>query len=146
MSQAKEPLRQTTPADEIDEILASARVVAVVGLSDKPDRDSYRVAAYLQQQGYRIIPVNPQVREVLGEKAYASLAEVPERVDVVDVFRRSDAVPEIVEQAIAAKAKAIWMQDGVVHNEAADKARAAGLRVVMNNCMLREHARRRKAK
>src|SRR5262249_54546504 len=121
--------------------LETARTVAVVGLSDKPDRDSYHVAAYLQRAGYRIIPVNPAVKEVLGEKAYARLRDVPERIDVVDVFRRPEAVPERVEGAIPVGAKAVWMQDGVVHNEAAARARAAGLRVVMSKCMLREHAR-----
>jgi hypothetical protein len=131
---------------EMKQILATAKTIAVVGLSDKPDRDSHRVAAYLQQHGYRIIPVNPQVQEVLGEKSYASVADVPEKVDVVDVFRKPDAVPEIVNQAIAAGAKAVWMQDGVVHHEAADRARAAGLKVVMNACMLREHYRHMGAK
>jgi len=104
----------------------------VVGLSDKPDRDSYQVAAYLQERGYRIIPVNPAVREVLGEKAYARLQDVPEPIDVVDVFRKPEAVPEIVDAAIAAGAKAVWLQEGVIHNAAAEKARAAGLQVVQN--------------
>ncbi len=132
------PLQNATP-EEIRDILTSTRVIAVVGLSDKPDRDSYRVAEYLQRAGYRIIPVNPAVKEVLGEKSYASLRDVPEKIDVVDVFRKPDAVQAIVEDAIAAGAKVVWMQDGIVHNEAADRARTAGLRVVMDRCVLREH-------
>lgn len=140
MSEACEmPMGNATP-DEVREILTTAKVVAVVGLSDKPDRDSHRVAAYLQRAGYRIIPVNPAVTEVLGEKSYPSLKEVPERIDVVDVFRKADAVPAIVADAIAVGAKAVWLQDGIVHNAAADEARKAGLRVVMSKCMLREHA------
>jgi uncharacterized protein len=132
------PLRNAGP-DEIRALLTSAHTVAVVGLSDKPQRDSHHVAAYLQRHGYRIIPVNPAVKEVLGEKAYASLREVPEKIDVVDVFRRPEAVPAVVEDAIAVGARAVWMQEGVVHNAAADRARAAGLQVVMNRCMLKEH-------
>jgi predicted CoA-binding protein len=128
-------------SDEVREILNTAKVVAVVGLSDKADRDSHRVAAYLQQRGYRIIPVNPALTQVLGEKAYASLREIPEKVDVVDVFRRALAVPEIVEDAIAVGAKVVWLQDGIVHNAAAERARAAGLKVVQSKCMLREHRR-----
>jgi uncharacterized protein len=113
--------------------------VAVVGLSDRPERSSYEVAAYLQAQGYRIIPVNPNLSEVLGEKAYPRLDAVPGPVDVVDIFRKPEAVPEIVDQAIAKCAKVIWMQEGIAHNAAADKARAAGLQVVMNKCLLKEH-------
>jgi predicted CoA-binding protein len=141
MPDACEMPRDNAGPEEVREILETARTVAVVGLSDKPDRDSYHVAAYLQRAGYRVIPVNPAVKEVLGEKAYARLRDVPGRIDVVDVFRKAEAVPEIVEDAIAVGAKAVWMQDGVVHNEAAARARAAGLRVVMSKCMLREHAR-----
>lgn len=140
MSDACEMPLQNASSEEIRDILRTARTIAVVGLSDKPDRDSYRVAAYLQRAGYRIIPVNPAVGEVLGEKSYAGLRDVPEKIDVVDVFRRADAVPGIVADAIAVGAKVVWMQDGIVHNEAADQARAAGLRVVMSKCMLREHA------
>ena len=132
------PLANATP-EEVRDILKSASVIAVVGLSDKPDRDSYQVAAYLQERGYRIIPVNPAVRAVLGEKSYARLQDVPEKIDVVDVFRKAEAVPEIVDAAIAVGAKAVWLQEGVVHNPAADKARAAGLQVVQNRCMLKEH-------
>jgi len=134
------PLTNATTA-EVREILNAGKIVAVVGLSDKPDRDSHRVAAYLQEHGYRIIPVNPNLAEVLGEKAYAGLRDIPGPVDVVDIFRKPDAVPEIVDDAIAIGAKAIWMQDGIAHNAAADTARAAGLKVVMSKCMLREHRR-----
>lgn len=133
--------KHNATSGEIRELLRSARTIAVVGLSDKPERDSYHVAAYLQQRGYRIIPVNPAISEVLGEKAYASLREVPEKIDVVDIFRRADAVPAIVEDAIAIGARAVWMQEGIVHNAAAEKARAGGLQVVMNKCMLKEHIR-----
>lgn len=114
------------------------KTVAVVGLSDNPDRDSHRVAAYLQQRGYRIIPINPNVTTVLGEPAYPRLRDVPVPVEVVDIFRRPDAVPEIVEEAIAMGVRVIWMQEGIAHNAAADRARAAGLTVVMNKCMLKE--------
>ena len=139
MSDACEmPTENATP-DEIRAILASARTIAVVGLSDKPDRDSYRVAAYLQRAGYIIMPVNPAVEQVLGEMSVPSLRDLAGPVDVVDIFRRADAVPEIVEDAIAIGAKVIWMQDGIVHNAAAARARAAGLKVVMSRCMLRDH-------
>jgi predicted CoA-binding protein len=127
--------------DQIRDLLRTARTIAVVGLSDNPARPSYGVAAYLKRQGYRIIPVNPAVSEVLGEKSYARLEDVPEKIDVVDVFRRSEHVPEVVDSAIAIGAKAVWCQDGVIHEEAAAKARAAGLFVVMDRCMLRDHAR-----
>jgi hypothetical protein len=132
------PLSNASP-EAVRRILASARTVAVIGLSDKPDRDSHHVAAYLQAHGYRIIPVNPNVSTVLGEKAYPNLREVLEPVDIVDIFRKPDAVPEIVDEAIARRAQVIWMQEGIAHNAAADKARAAGLQVVMNKCMLKEH-------
>jgi uncharacterized protein len=134
------PLENASP-DEVREILKATKVIAVVGLSDKPDRPSYGVAAYLQRQGYRIIPVNPAVSEVLGEKAYASLKDVPGKVDMVDVFRKPDALPGIVEEAIAIGAKSVWMQEGVVNNAAAERARAAGLKVVMDRCVLKEHRR-----
>ncbi|MGL4550805.1 MAG: CoA-binding protein [Gemmataceae bacterium] len=134
------PQENATP-DEVRALLKATKVIAVVGLSDKPDRPSYGVAAYMQRAGYRIIPVNPAVSEVLGEKAYATLADVPEEVDMVDVFRKPDAVPGIVEEAIAAGAKSVWMQEGVVHNAAAERARAAGLAVVMDRCLLKEHRR-----
>lgn len=129
--------------EEIKAILESAKTIAVVGLSDNPERESYQVAAYLKTQGYRIIPVNPNVREVLGEEAYPTLADIPKDipVDVVDIFRRPEFIPEIVDQAIARGAKAVWMQKGLAHNAAADKARAAGLSVVMDRCMMVEHRR-----
>jgi predicted CoA-binding protein len=122
-----------------EEILNSSRVVAVVGLSAKPDRPSYRVADYLKTQGYRIIPVNPAESEILGELCYPDLASVPESVDVVDIFRRSEEVLPIVKEAIRIGAKAVWMQEGVINEEAAAWAREAGLMVVMDKCMLKEH-------
>jgi predicted CoA-binding protein len=134
------PRHNPTP-QEIRDLLRSVRTIAVVGLSDKPQRDSYRVAAYLQGHGYRIIPVNPALQEVLGEKAYARVQDIPERVDLVDVFRRPEAVPEVVEEAIAAGAKAVWLQEGIVHNAAAERARSAGLQVVQNRCAMVEHQR-----
>ena len=132
------PLQNATSA-EIRDILGASKVVAVVGLSNKPERDSYGVAAYLQAHGYRIVPINPNINQVLGERAYPSLEEVPGPVDVVDIFRKPEFVPQIVEQAVTRGAKVIWMQEGIAHNAAADKARAAGLRVVMNKCILKEH-------
>ncbi len=120
------------------EILEQSKTVAVVGLSDNPERDSYQVAKYLQEQGYRIIPVNPTVKTVLGEQSYPDLKSIPVPVDVVDVFRRSDAVLPIAQEAISIKAKALWLQDGIFNEEAAALARASGLDVVMDNCMRRE--------
>jgi len=120
---------------ELHQILSTSRTIAVVGLSDKPDRPSHTVAAYLQKQGYRIIPVNPNLTEVLGEKAYPSVREIPEPVDVVDIFRRAEDVPPIVEDAIAKGARAVWMQLGIVNAPAAARAEAAGLQVVMDACM-----------
>ena len=131
--------------DDALAILRSARTVAVVGLSPDPSRPSHGVASYLKRQGYRIIPVNPNATEVLGEKSYPDLRSVPVPIDVVDVFRRSEHVPEVVEQAIAVGAKAVWMQEGVIHPQAAQRARQAGLRVVMDRCMLKEHQRHRTA-
>ena len=125
--------------DEIRKLLTNSKTIAVVGLSDSPLRPSHGVAAYMQTQGYRIIPVNPAVSTVLGEKSYARLEDVPEKIDVVDVFRKADAVPEVVDAAIAVGAKVVWLQEGIVHNAAAEKARAAGLRVVQSRCMLKEH-------
>ena len=120
-------------------ILNSSRVVAVVGLSPKPDRPSHQVARYLKKNGYKIIPVNPKAAEILGEVGYPDLSSVPEPVDVVDIFRRSEEVPAIVEEAIKIGAKAVWMQEGVVNEEAAARAKEAGLLVVMDRCMLKEH-------
>lgn len=130
-------------AEEIDRILIESRTVAVVGLSNNPERDSYLVASYLKAAGYRIVPVNPAVAEVLGERAYPDLASIPESIviDVVDVFRKPEFVPEIADQAIARGAKTLWLQRGIVHNAAADKARKAGLTVVMDRCMKVEHER-----
>ena len=128
---------------EIDGILTTARTVAVVGLSDKPNRDSYRVADYLQRHGYRIVPVNPAAAAILGEKSYPDLASIPSAiaVDVVDIFRKPEFVSAVVEAAIARHARVVWMQLGIVHNAAAEKARAAGLGVVMDRCIKVEHAR-----
>jgi predicted CoA-binding protein len=125
----------------IPEILRSARTIAVVGLSNKRFRPSYGVTEYLQRAGYRIIPVNPQETTVLGEKSYPDLDSVPDPVDIVDIFRRSEFVPEIVEAAIRKGAKVVWMQEGVIHEEAARRAEAAGLTVVMDHCILKEHRR-----
>jgi predicted CoA-binding protein len=122
-----------------EKILNSSRTVAVVGLSSKPDRPSYKVANYLKEQGYNIIPVNPTEKEILGEPCYPVLASVPTSIDVVDIFRRSDEVPPIVEEAIRIGAKAVWMQEGIINKEAANRARGAGLMVVMDKCMLKEH-------
>ncbi len=125
----------------ISELLKSSRTIAVVGLSSKPWRPSYGVSHYMQKAGYRIIPVNPHEREVLGEKAYPTLESIPEPVDIVNVFRRSEFVPEIVEAALKIGARAIWLQEGVVHPEAAERARQAGLIVVQDRCILKEHRR-----
>jgi uncharacterized protein len=128
--------------DEITDILRRAKTIAVVGLSDNPLRPSHGVAAYLQSQGYRIIPVNPQIQSALGEKAYASLLDVPEKIDIVDIFRRPEFVEEVVDQAIQRKIPAVWMQEEVIHERAAQKARQAGIFVVMDRCMLVEHRAR----
>jgi uncharacterized protein len=125
----------------IKKILAGSRTVAMVGLSSSPTQDSYRVAHYLIEHGYEVMPVNPHVSEVLGRTSYGRLRELPEPPDVVDVFRRSEFVPQIVEDAIAIGARAIWMQLGIRHPEAARRARSAGLMVVMDHCMKREHER-----
>jgi predicted CoA-binding protein len=127
--------------NRVAEILGSAHTIAVVGLSPKRFRPSYGVAEYLQRAGYRIIPINPGVAEVLGEKAYPSLDAVPGPVDIVDIFRRPEHVPEIVEAAIRKGAKTIWMQEGVVHEDAARRAESAGLAVVMDRCILKDHRR-----
>ena len=122
-----------------EKILNTYRTVAVVGLSPKPDRPSNHVANYLKEQGYRIIPVNTYAGEILGETCYPDLSSIPEPVDVVDIFRRSEAVPPIVEEAIKIGAKAVWMQEGVINDEAAARAKEAGLLVVMDRSMLKEH-------
>jgi predicted CoA-binding protein len=123
------------------QILETAKTIAVVGLSDKPDRDSYRVAEYLQAHGYRIIPVNPTVDEVLGEKSYASVTDIPDQVDIVDVFRKPDAVLPVAQEAIDVGAGTLWLQLGVVNPAAAEMAEAAGLQVVMDRCIKIEHGR-----
>src|SRR5580693_5123669 len=122
-----------------ENLLRNAKTIAVVGLSNRRSRPSYGVSEYMQVSGYRIIPVNPNETEVLGEKAWASLEEIPEHIDIVDIFRRAECVPDIVDSAIGIGAKGMWMQEGVVHDEAAGKARAAGLEVVMDRCILKEH-------
>ena len=128
--------------DVIDEQLTNSRTIAVVGLSPNPERPSHYVARYLQQQGYRIVPVNPLVHKVLGERSYPDMKSVPVPVDMVDIFRRSELVSPVVDEAIDIGARYIWMQDGVVDEEAAARARDAGLSVVMDNCTLRQHRRR----
>jgi predicted CoA-binding protein len=122
-----------------ENLLRDSKTIAVVGLSGRRSRPSYGVSEYMQSQGYRIIPVNPNEAEILGEKSWATLDEVPERIDIVDIFRRSEAVPEVVDAAIRIGARGIWMQEGVVNEEAAAKARDAGLEVVMDRCILKEH-------
>jgi len=123
------------------EILLSTKTIASVGLSSNQEKDSYWIVSYLQEQGYRIIPVNPTAPEILGEKVYPSLEAIPDKVDVVQVFRKSEDVPPVVESAIAIGAKVVWMQAGIVNEEAAQKARAAGLQVVMDACMRVTHQR-----
>jgi len=131
-----------TPPEEITQLLKTAKTIAVVGLSPKPDRPSHDIARYLDAQGYTVIPVNPGHAEILGKKSYKTLADVPGPVDIVDIFRESSAVPAIVDEAIAKKAKAVWMQLGIVHKAAAEKAKKAGLTVVMNRCIKVDHAAR----
>jgi uncharacterized protein len=128
--------------DEIGRLLQSAKTIAVVGLSDSPMRPSYGVAAYMQTHGYRIIPVNPNIKGALGEKAVASLSDIKEKIDIVDVFRRSEFVPEVVEEAMRLKVPAVWLQEDVINEQAAEKARAAGIFVVMDHCILKEHRAR----
>jgi len=129
--------------DVITNVLRNARTIAVIGLSNDPMRPSYGVTEYMQRQGYRIIPVNPRVPEILGEKSYAKLSDIPGKIDIVDVFRRLEAVPEIVDEVIALKLPVIWLQESVVHDEAAEKARNAGVTVIMDKCILKEHRARR---
>ncbi len=128
-----------TNDETIATLLREAKTIAVVGLSSKPQRSSYGIAQYLQRHGYRVIPVNPAETEVLGEKSYASLKDIPEHVDIVDVFRRSEFVPDIADEAIEIGAGTLWLQQGVIHEEAARKARAAGLIVVMDQCIAVDH-------
>jgi len=128
---------------QIKKILEDAKTIAVVGLASSPLRPSYGVSAYMQQQGYRIVPVNPTISEALGEKAYATLRDIPKdiKIDIVDVFRRPDAVPAIVDEVIELKLPVLWLQETVVHEEAAEKARKAGVFVVMDECILKDHRR-----
>ena len=129
--------------EEIKDTLRSSKTVAIVGISSKPDRPSYRVASYLQSKGYRIIPVRPDGDEVLGEKVYRNLTEIPKEIeiDIVDIFRKLEDVPPVVEEAIQRGAKVVWMQEGIVNREACDKAEQAGLKVVMDRCIKKEHQR-----
>jgi hypothetical protein len=130
------------PSDQqIKDLLSNAHTIAVVGLSSSRVRASYGVSQYMQSAGYRIIPVNPNEQQVLGEKAYARLEDIPEKIDVVDVFRRPEFVPEVVDAAIRVGARAIWMQEGVADEAAAQRAREAGLFVIMDSCILKEHRR-----
>ena len=131
-----------TRIDQIAELLKRARNIAVVGLSNSPLRASHGVAAYMQTQGYHIIPVNPTISDALGEPAYPSLLDVREKIDIVNIFRRPEFVPDVVDQAIQLEVPAIWMQEGVVHEAAAEKARQAGIFVVMDRCILKEHRAR----
>ncbi len=129
-------------SDPITNLLKRSKTIAVVGLSNSPLRPSHGVAAYLQTQGYHIIPVNPHIRGALGEKSYPSLLDVPEKIDIADIFRRPEFVEEIVDQAIQLKVPAIWMQEQVINEKAAEKARQAGIFVVMDHCILKEHKAR----
>lgn len=127
--------------EETERQLTQAKTIAVVGMSPRPDRPSHYVAKYLMENGYRIIPVNPAADEILGMKSYPNLKSVPERIDLVDIFRRPREVPLIVDDALEIGVRFIWMQDGVIHEESAAKARARGASVVMDNCTMREHMR-----
>src|SRR5438309_8470127 len=126
---------------EIAQILKTAKTIAVIGASLKPERPSHWISVYLKEHGYSVIPVNPGHTEILGDKCYKSLSEIPEPVDIVDIYREPKAVPGIVDEAIAKKAKVVWMQQGIVHNAAAQKAKAAGLNVIQNKCIYQEHAK-----
>jgi uncharacterized protein len=138
----KESLAFAVTADPIGELLRRSKTIAVVGLSCNPLRPSHGVSAYMQSHGYRIIPVNPQIEECLGEKAYPSLVDVPHTIDIVNIFRRPEFVEEVVEQAIQLRVPTIWMQEDVIHEQAAAKARQAGILVVMDLCILKEHRAR----
>jgi predicted CoA-binding protein len=134
---------RTMTEKDIKEMLSNLKTVAVVGISPKEDRPSYIVASYLKSKGYRIIPVRPDGEEILGEKVYHSLAEIPKEigVEVVDIFRKSEDVPPVVEEAIQRRAKVVWMQEGVIHKEAGARAEKAGMKVVMDRCMKKDHQR-----
>jgi len=133
--------RVITADEDIKPLLTAAKTIAVVGLSPKPDRDSYQVAAYLQQHGYRVLPVRPAQAEILGEKAYASLDDIAGPVDIIDVFRSPDQILPHAQEALRLKPKVFWMQEGIENREAAALLTAAGIHVVMNRCIKREHAR-----
>lgn len=137
-----ETLASQPQSDPIADILRRSKTIAVVGLSCNPLRPSHGVAAYLRSHGYRIIPVNPKIQECLGEKAYRSLLDVPQKIDIVDIFRRPEFVEEIVDQAIQLKVPMVWMQEEVINESAAEKARKAGIFVVMDRCILKEHRAR----
>jgi predicted CoA-binding protein len=142
MSEIECQLPEFNPEDEeIKGILENNRTIAVVGLSTDPEKDSYRVAKYLQEHGYHIVPVNPKAAEILGQKCYPNLTAIPFSVDIVDVFRKIEAIPAIVDEAIAIGAKVVWMQLGLAENRSAHKAMTAGLKVVMNKCLKIEHSR-----
>ncbi|AQS59750.1 CoA-binding protein [Desulforamulus ferrireducens] len=132
---------QAPSDDKVKKLLETCKTIAVVGLSDKPHRDSYKVAQYMQTQGYRIIPVHPRVKEVLGEKAYKTLADVPEKIDLVNVFRKSEDTPAVVEQSLPLKPQAIWLQLGIANEEAARIAEQAGIDFIQDRCIKVEHAR-----
>jgi predicted CoA-binding protein len=129
-------------SDPIRDLLQRSKIIAVVGLSDSPMRPSYGVSAYMQSRGYKIIPVNPAIAEALGEKSYSSLRDIPGKIDIVNIFRRPEYVEEIVDQAIELKVPAIWMQEGVINQYAAEKAEKAGIFVTMDLCILKEHRAR----
>lgn len=132
----------TATTDPITDLLKKSKTIAVVGLSDSPFRASHGVSAYMQSQGYRIVPVNPKIENALGENSYPSLLDVKEKIDIVDVFRRSEFVPDVVDQAIQLKVPVIWMQEGVINEAAAAKACKAGITVIMDRCILKEHRAR----
>lgn len=140
MTECQMPDR-VVPDEEVVDLLKKAKTIAVVGISHKEERDSHKVAKYIKDHGYKMIPVNPKYKEVLGEPCYPDLAAVPEHIDVVDIFRNVEIIPSIVDEAIAVGAGAVWMQLGLAHNESARKACEAGLKVVQNKCVKIEHSR-----
>jgi len=135
-------MASSSQSDPITELLKRSKTIAVVGLSNSPLRPSQGVSAYMQTQGYRIIPVNPQIQDALGEKSHPSLLDVPEKIDIVNIFRRSEFVGEVVDQAIQLKVPAIWMQEDVINEQATEKARKNGILVIMDRCILKEHRAR----
>jgi uncharacterized protein len=135
-------MSSSPPPDAIADLLKRSKTIAVVGLSNRPLRPSHGVSAYMQTNGYHIIPVNPEIKGALGEKAYPSLLDVPEKIDIVNIFRRPQFVEQVVDQAIQLKVPAIWMQEEVINQKAAEKARKAGIFVIMDRCILKEHRAR----